>query len=207
MRKLSLFLVVGLLIGCCLTAVAQDAEAEPIVFEQPVLITSIGQSAGAAQAKILAMKAGIEFTYDQRAAIELLDGVKTLIVVPGASGKGLGAAGVDIDAELAWAQELIDRAEELEIRLIVLHIEGQSRRGPSSQLTIDVCAPRADQLIVKGAATLEQAAELEMEEVANANFDLMFSNLAAEHELPITFVATTLDFVPVLQELFGIEAE
>ena len=205
MRRFSLLVAVVLTLTLGVLCAAQ--EGDELAFEQPVLITSIGQSAGAAQAKILAMKAGLDFTYDQRAALELLDGVKTLIVVPGASGKGLGAAGVDLDAEIAWATELIDRAEELGIQLIVLHIEGQARRGPSSQTTIDVCALRADQLVVKGAATLEEAAELEMEEVANGNFDLMFSDLAAEHELPITFVATTLDVVPVLEELFGIKAE
>jgi len=205
MRRFSLLMAVVLTLTIGLLGAAQ--EGEELIFEQPVLITSIGQSAGAAQAKILAMKAGLDFTYDQRAALELLDGVKTLIVVPGASGKGLGAAGVDIDAEIAWAAELIDKAEELGIQLVVLHIEGQARRGPTSQMTIDVCAPRADHLVVKGAATLEEAAELEMQEVANGNFDLMFSELAVEHEVPITFVATTLDVVPVLQELFGIEAE
>jgi Domain of unknown function (DUF6305) len=188
-------------LGC--SAMAQEAETEPSIFEQPVLITSIGQSAGAAQAKILALKAGIEYVYEQRVTLEQLEGIKTLIVVPGASGKGLGAAGVDIDGELAWATELIDRAEELGIQLIVLHIEGQARRGPSSQLTIDVCASRAAHIIVKGAATEEDAAE--MDEVANGNFDFMFSDLAAEYELPINFVATTLDVIPVLQELFGIE--
>jgi hypothetical protein len=190
-------------IGC--SAMAQEAETEPFIFEQPVLITSIGQSAGAAQAKILALRAGIEYVYEQRATLEQLEGMKTLIVVPGASGKGLGAAGVDIDGELAWATELIDRAEELGITLIVLHIEGQARRGPSSQLTIDVCAPRATHIVVKGAATEEDAAE--MDEVANGNFDFMFSDLAAEYELPISFVGTTLDVIPVLQELFGIEAD
>ena len=203
MRKFSLLMTVVLTLTLGVLGLAQEDEA--LLFEQPVLITSIGQSAGAAQARILAMKAGLEFTYDQRAALELLDGVKTLIVVPGASGKGLGAAGVDLDAEIAWATELIDRAEELGVRLIVLHIEGQARRGPSSQTTIDVCAPRAAQLIVKGAATEEDAAE--MDDVANGNFDFMFSDLAAEYEIPIAFATTTLDVVPVLQALFGTESE
>ena len=203
MRRFSLLVAVVLMLTIGVLGAAQ--EGEDLVFEQPVLITSIGQSAGAAQAKILAMKAGLDFTYDQRAALELLDGVKTLIVVPGASGKGLGAAGVDLDAEIAWATELIDRAEELGIRLIVLHIEGQARRGPSSQTTIDVCAPRAAQLIIKGAGTEEAAAE--MDEVANGNFDFMFSDLAAEYEIPIAFATTTLDVVPVLQALFGTESE
>lgn len=204
MRRFNILLIGALMlvIGCA--AMAQEAETEPFIFEQPVLITSIGQSAGAAQARILAMKAGLEFTYEQRANLDQLEGVKTLIVVPGASGKGLGAAGVDIDGEIAWATELIDRAEELGIQLIVLHIEGQARRGPSSQLTIDVCAPRSQHIIVKGSATEEEAAE--MDEVANGNFDFMFSDLAAEYEIPITFVGTTLDVVPVLQDLFGIEA-
>ena len=33
----------------------------------------------------------------------MLEGHETLIVVLGASIKGLGAAGVDIDSEIAWA--------------------------------------------------------------------------------------------------------
>lgn len=204
MRRFSMLIVGALMlvIGCA--AMAQETDAEPFIFEQPVLITSIGQSAGAAQAKILALRAGLEYVYEQRATLEMLDGIGTLIVVPGASGKGLGAAGVDIDGEIAWATELLDRAEELEIEIIVLHIEGVARRGPTSQLTIDVCAPRSQHIIVKGSATEEEAAE--MDEVANGNFDFMFSDLATEYEVPISFVGTTLDVIPVLEVLFGVDS-
>ena len=183
----------------------KDEESPVITFEQPILITSIGQSAGAAQAKILAMKAGLDFVYEQRASIEALEGMKTLIVVMGASGKGLGAAGVDIDAEIAWATDLFDRARELEIAIIAMHIEGDARRGPMSDQINTAFAPRADYLIVKGAATEEEAADLD--EAANGNKDGLFTTIAEENEIPIVFVTKTLDVVPVLKSLFPAKEE
>jgi len=191
------------------TLAQETEEEEPavITFEQPVLITSIGQSAGAAQAKILAMKAGLDFVYEQRASLDDLEGMKTLIVVMGASGKGLGAAGVDIDAEIEWATELFDRAQELEIAIIAMHVEGSARRGPMSDQINTTFAPRANYLIVKGAATEEEAANLNINEEANGNLDGFFTTSAAENEIPITFVAKTLDVVVVLEDLFSTEEE
>jgi len=174
-------------------------------FEQTVLITSIGQSAGAAQAKILAIRAGLDFVYEQRASLDALEGMKTLIVVMGASGKGLGAAGVDIDAEIEWATELFDRAQELEIAIIAMHVEGSARRGPMSDQINTVFAPRANYLIIKGSATEEEAADID--EAANGNIDGLFSTIAEENEIPIAFVAMTLDVVVVLEDLFPTEEE
>ena len=209
-RRGLLILFVCLTLTALLTipAITQETEKEePVVitFEQPILITSIGQSAGAAQAKILAMKAGLDFVYEQRASIEALEGMKTLIVVMGASGKGLGAAGVDIDAEIAWATDLFDRARELEIAIIAMHIEGDARRGPMSDQINTAFAPRADYLIVKGAVTEGEAANLD--EAANGNKDGLFTTIAEENEIPIVFVTKTLDVVPVLKSLFPAKEE
>jgi len=183
----------------------KDEESLVITFEQPILITSIGQSAGAAQAKILAMKAALDFVYEQRASIEALEGMKTLIVVMGASGKGLGAAGVDIDAEIAWATDLFERARKLEIPIIAMHIEGDARRGPTSDQINTAFAPQADYLIVKGAATEEEAADLD--EAANGNKDGLFTTIAEENKIPITFVTKTLNVVSVLKNLFPAKEE
>ena len=204
-RRSLLILFVCLTLTALLTipAITQETEKEEpavITFEQPVLITSIGQSAGAAQAKILAMKAGLDFVYEQRASLDDLEGMKVLIVVMGASGKGLGAAGVDIGAEIAWATELFDRARELEIVIIAMHIEGRSRRGPMSDQINTTFAPLADYLIIKGSATEEEAANID--EAANGNLDGLFTTIAEENEIPIAFVAKTLDVVAVLEGLF-----
>jgi hypothetical protein len=186
---------------------AEEEESAVITFDQPVLITSIGQSAGAAQAKILAMKAGLDFVYEQRASLDDLEGMKVLIVVMGASGKGLGAAGVDIDAEIEWATELFNRARELEIVIIAMHIEGSARRGPMSDQINTTFAPLADYLIIKGAATEEEAANIDIDEAANGNLDGLFTTIAEENEIPIAFVAITLDVVVVLEVLFPAEEE
>jgi hypothetical protein len=213
MRRRSLFILLACLTLTVLLTIptlAQETEEEEpavITFEQPVLITSIGQSAGAAQAKILAMKAGLDFVYEQRANLDDLEGMKTLIVVMGASGKGLGAAGVDIDAEIEWAMELFDRAQELEIAIIAMHIEGSARRGPMSDQINTAFAPRADYLIIKGAATEEEAANIDIDEAANGNIDGLFTKIAEENEIPIAFVARTLDVVAVLEDLFPAEEE
>lgn len=213
MRRKSFFILLACLTLTALLTIptlAQETEEEEpavITFEQPVLITSIGQSAGAAQAKILAMKAGLNFVYEQRASLDDLEEMKVLIVVLGASGKGLGAAGVDIDAEIEWATELFDRARELEIAIIAMHIEGSSRRGPMSDQINTTFAPLADYLIVKGAATEEEAANLNINEEANGNIDGLFTTIAAENEIPIAFVAKTLDVVVVLEDLFPAEEE
>ncbi len=213
MRRRSFFILIACLILTALLTIptlAQETEEEEpavIAFEQPILITSIGQSAGAAQAKILAMKAGLDFVYEQRASLDDLEGMKTLIVVMGASSKGLGAAGVDIDVEIEWATELFDRAQELGIAIIAMHIEGSARRGPMSDQINTTFAPLADYLIIKGAATEEEAADLNLNEAANGNIDGLFTTIAEENEIPIAFVAMTLDVVVVLEDLFPAEEE
>jgi hypothetical protein len=172
-------------------------------FEQPAFIASVGQSAGAMQARVLADRAGMQFTFEARPAPEMLEGHKTLIVVLGASTKGLGAAGVDIDAEIAWATQLLEKARASGMSIIAMHIEGGTRRGPSSDQINTTFAPLVDHLIVKGAAPNQEWAEAEE---ANGNADGLFTTIAAEHRIPITYIARTLDAVGALQQLFGIEA-
>lgn len=187
-----------------LPAMAQEeaTQAEPLVFGQPGLITSIGQSAGAAQARVVAIKAGVDATYSQRATIEELEGFATLIVVLGASSKGLGAAGVDVDGEIAWGMGLVEKARELGIHVIAMHIEGGARRGPSSDLVVKTFSPLADYLIVKGS---EPDVEWTADEAADGNADGLFTTIAAENEIPIAYVQTTLGAVDVFIELFAVQ--
>ncbi len=194
------------LITACGTVWAQEEGAEPeaLIFEQPVLITSIGQSAGAAQARVLAIKAGLDATYNQRASVEELESFAALVVVLGASSKGLGAAGVDIDGEIAWGTELINKAIELGIPIIAMHIEGDSRRGASSDLIVTTFASQANYLIVKGSMPDTEWTE---DEAADGNKDGLFTTLAADGEIPIAYITKTLDAVDVLVEIFGITTD
>ncbi len=177
--------------------------AQTSTFESPAFIASVGQSAGAMQARVLADRAGLEFTFEARPAPEMLEGHKTLIVVLGASTKGLGAAGVDVDSEIAWATQLFEKARESGMSIIAMHIEGGTRRGPSSDRINTTFAPMADHLIVKGAAPDQEWTEAEE---ANGNADGLFTTIAADDGIPITYISRTLDAVGALQQLFGIQA-
>ena len=177
--------------------------AQSSTFESPAFIASVGQSAGAQQARVLAMRAGLEFTFEARPAPEMLEGHKTLIVVLGASTKGLGAAGVDIDAEIAWATALFEKARESGMSIVAMHIEGGTRRGPSSDRVNTTFAPLVDHLIVKGASPGQDWAEAEE---ANGNADGLFTTIAAENGIPITYITRTLEAVGALQQLFGVGA-
>jgi hypothetical protein len=176
--------------------------AQSSTFETPAFIASIGQSAGAQQARVLAMRAGLEFTFEARPDAEMLEGHETLIVVLGASSKGLGAAGVDVDAEIAWATELFEKARESGMSIVAMHIEGGTRRGPSSDRINTTFAPRVDHLIVKGAAPGQEWTEAEE---ADGNADGLFTDIASEHGISITYITRTLEAVGVLQQLFGVE--
>jgi len=177
--------------------------AQSSTFESPAFIASVGQSAGAQQARVLATRAGLEFTFEARPDAGLLEGHRTLIVVLGASTKGLGAAGVDIDSEIAWATELFAKARESGMAIVAMHIEGGTRRGPSSDRVNTTFAPLVDHLIIKGAAPDQEWTEAEE---ANGNADGLFTEIAAENGLGITYINKTLEAVGALQELFGVEA-
>ena len=64
-------------------------------------------------------------------------------------------------------------------------------------------APLADHLIVKGSSPDQEWAEAEE---ANGNADGLFTTIAAEQGIPVTYIAKTLDAVGALQQLFGIQA-
>jgi hypothetical protein len=133
----------------------------------------------------------------------MLEGHRTLVVVLGASTKGLGAAGVDMDAEVAWATGLFEKARELGMSIVAMHIEGGTRRGPSSDRVNTTFAPMADHLIIKGASPGQEWTEAEE---ADGNADGLFTQIAAENGIGITYIAKTLEAVDALKGLFGVEA-
>ncbi len=63
-------------------------------FQQPILISSAGQSADVKLVKMLAQKQQLNANTILMAKPADLSGVKSLIIVPGFSSKGLGAAGI-----------------------------------------------------------------------------------------------------------------
>lgn len=131
--------------------------------EEPVILTSCGQSPGPVGLKIFMQRLKMDFEYnllitaeDLVAAKEAGKPFKTLIIVTGASLKGMGAAGISIDDELSRTEGLIKEAKKQGIKIIGSHIEGMSRRSQgassgdnSDEQSIDAVCPNSDFMIVK----------------------------------------------------------
>jgi hypothetical protein len=133
-----------------LIAVAGAANAAPPEkFAKPGLITSIGQSSDIAVVKVLLntkLKLGLEV--DPKVEAARLGDLETLIIVVGASTKGLGAAGIDFDKEKERARELVKTAHDRGIRILAMHTGGESRRGKTTDDLLSLVIPGADYVIV-----------------------------------------------------------
>ncbi len=178
---------------------AQDADITAAV---PVVLTSCGQSPGPAYVKIFLRRLGIEHEeLLQASAQDLVDRrdsgnqVKTLVIVCGASLKGMGAAGVSIQDELQRTAALIEEAKKQGILIIGAHIEGMERRAQGAsqgdntdEQSIDAVCPNADLLLVRSAG----------------NEDRRFTILAENGGIPLLLYEKNMELSGVLEELFGI---
>lgn len=154
--------------------------------KEPLLITTAGQSADILMVKILAQKAELQFTMDKLAQPEHLKDQATLIIISGGSTKGLGAAKIDPEAELARVQALIDTARKAKIKIITMHLGGKARRGKLSDRFNKLAAENADCLIV----------------VKSGDEDQFFSDIAAESRIPIFLVEKIISTQTVLEGIF-----
>jgi hypothetical protein len=113
--------------------------------------------------------------------------VKVLVITTGTSLKGMGAAGVDVDSEVARCLALIEEAKKQGIIVIVAQIEGIGRRVDEyDEQSITSMSPLADFLITR----------------ADINGDGYFTTLAAEKGIPQIFINETLDLEVLLPLLF-----
>ncbi len=176
--------------------------------ELPVLITSCGQSPGATMLKVIFNRLGLESepppyevnvlatADDFTAAEETGRPYNSLIIVMGASLKGMGAAGISIDDELKRIDTLIQAAQEKNIKIIGAHIEGMKRRSQGAspgdntdELSIDAVAPKSDILLVN----------------KSGDQDLRFTNIANNNNIPLVTVEKNLDLIPAMKQLFNLD--
>ena len=181
----------------------QPVPAKP---ELPVLITSCGQSPGATMLKVIFIKMKLDpetkayevnmlaAADDLRAARTAGHPYKSLIIVMGASLKGMGAAGISIDDELSRTARLIEEAKSQGIAIIGAHIEGMKRRAQGAaagdntdELSIDAVAPHSDLLLVN----------------KDGNADNRFSIIAKEKNIPLILVEKNLDLLEELKKIFS----
>lgn len=179
------------------TASTQEVPTAP----EPVLVTSCGQSPGPLKVKVFAQRLGIDFEYNTLAMAEDLVEAKevgtpfeSIIVVTGASLKGMGAAGISVEEEMDRVEELLDEAERQGLTIIGAHIEGMARRAQgaaagdnSDEQSIDTVCPRADFLVVR----------------SDGNADGRFTAIATDQDIPLIEFEKNLELNDVLKDIFG----
>jgi hypothetical protein len=171
----------------------------------PILIVSCGQSPGANMIKVLVMRLDLPEnpkSYEMNVLATADDlkkakdaGIpfKSVIIVMGASLKGMGAAGISIDDEIDRTSALMAEARNQEITIIGAHIEGIKRRAQGAdpgdntdELSIDAVAPNSDLLLIN----------------KEGNEDGRFSIIAEEKNIPMIQVEKNLELLEKLKELF-----
>lgn len=105
------------------------------VYQQPVLITDIGQGNTARLIEVMLRRGGkVNFKAEPLAAAKDLGEAKTLVIGVGGSTKGLGAAGLDANAETERMKALIEAARKAKLAIIGVHMGGMPRRGELSDV-------------------------------------------------------------------------
>ena len=122
--------------------------AQTSKYQQPILISSAGQSADVILAGMLFKKINLDYKTVNLAKESDLEGIKTLVIVPGFSSKGLGAAGISREDEMDRVVDLINSAKEKKIEIIMLHIGGNARRGNQSDDFNKLIAESSSYMIV-----------------------------------------------------------
>jgi hypothetical protein len=204
---------------CLVFGLVSMAGAEKIPnAELPVIIVSAGQSSGIFVATAIANKcklpydmADVPTVKNIRAGVGLgglEDGpgvhveykskaakgkpYNTMILVLGASLKGMGASGLSLDDEVARLKSLVNYCRKNDIKIVALHVEGESKRGkPGSdnEMVIDAVAPRADYLIV----------------TSSGNKDGKFTNIAKKNNIPISVVDKTMEISQIFETMFKLK--
>ncbi len=195
LAQLSTVLIFCSLIGfTSIPATAQTAE-------EPVLLTSCGQSPGPVRLKVFMQRLNLVFEYNPLAKAEDLAAkkkegkpYKSIIIVTGASLKGMGAAGVSVDDELARTKALIEEAKKQGIKIIGSHIEGMSRRSQgasagdnSDELSIDAVCPNSDFMIVK----------------KEGDSDQRFTNISTSKKIPLLLFELNNEMQEVLRKVYN----
>ncbi|WP_292596206.1 DUF6305 family protein [Mesotoga sp. UBA6090] len=182
-------LIVFLIIGVVSVGFAADGTEQGFILEEPVAVTSAGQSPGALQFTVVAKMIKLQYTFEKLLSVETVEisQFKTLVLVVGASGKGLGAANIDIEAEILRVKSLAEAAEESGVKVVICNLEGESRRGPSSDRIVTELAPFADAYFVK----------------SDADQDGFFTTFSEEAGVPLATFEKTVDLKDVLAKYFG----
>jgi len=159
--------------------------------EQPVLITSAGQSSDVLMGKILAGKAKLDFLFDKQAQTAQLDSVKSIIIVSGGSVKGMGAAGIDKDQEYERVKSIIAAAKKNKQPVIGMHLGGKSRRGSLSDQFNRLVAENSNYIIV----------------VKEGDEDGFFTKIAKTNKIICEHAENIVSVQQSLEKLYGLATD
>jgi hypothetical protein len=175
-------------------------QAQQFKAEEPILLTSCGQSPGPVMLKVFLQKLNLKFEFvplataaDLKSKKEAGTPFKSLIIVMGASLKGMGAAGISIDNELSRTAALIAEAREQKIIVIGAHIEGLKRRAQGAaagdntdEQSIDAVAPQSNLLLLN----------------KEGNADNRFTVIATAKKIPVIAVEKNMELSAELEKIF-----
>ena len=196
-RGLAILAAALLVFGLPLSACGAPAEpgssaGEPDGLEAPiagtpVLLTSVGQSPDVEMVRVLLERVHIEPVVDNRADGSQLHNARTLVLAVGGSAKGMGAAGIALESEVARVEQLTAAADEAGMTIIAIHLGGTARRGDLSDQLIVPCFERADYAIV----------------VRRGDRDRFMAGLAAQREIPMDYTETIVSIEEPLAFAFS----
>jgi hypothetical protein len=182
-------IITGMLIGLMagIAAAPQDRKEPGFSAGEPVLLTSAGQSADSQIVKVLLERNKIVVKLAPLAGPEDLEGIKTLVIAVGGSSKGLGAAGIDADKELARVQKVLDKAKAAGIPVLAMHVGGISKRGELSDRFISQVLPVSAYLLA----------------IKEGDQDGFLTKTAAKGKVPGQFVDRISELQAPLKTIFG----
>ncbi len=168
---------------------SESAAPAAASFEGPVLVISVGKSADISIAKSMMARIQVDYdVYEPEAGKEPdLGGVKTVIIVPGVSTKGLGEAGIQLNDELDATKKIVEKIEAADVKVLVAHLGGSSRRDDLTDQFIDIVLPAADHIVC----------------LDEGNRDGKFTDYAAQHGITCESAENISGLVTNVQKLFG----
>ncbi|NPV83913.1 MAG: hypothetical protein HPY46_10080 [Candidatus Aminicenantes bacterium] len=198
MKRLAALVILGLVF---LRPAVGALPGQAATASAPILLTSCGQSPGPAIIKVVLQRLGLPFELDPLATSSSLQKKKeagqpygSIIIVMGASLKGMGAAGISIDDEIKRINQLIQEARKQGLKVIGAHVEGMKRRSQGAaagdttdEQSIDAVAPQSDLLLVN----------------KEGNSDGRFTAIARNKNIPLVEVEKNMDLVEELRKIYG----
>ena len=178
-----------------------EASLKDIAKGKKLYLTSIGQSDIDVARNLLAAVGLVETTQEEAgdfetkdllAASEVEEGAVVFVVV-GASTKGLGGAGTDINKETTRANEFATAASEGKLTIISLHLGKQARRGDLSDGIIEIVEKASAVMLISDDG-----------EGTGGNYDGLMGNIAKENSIPAYCYSKATGMVAPLKYLLGL---